>query len=525
RRIAYANATFGGGSNSEGWRTDRGRTYITLGPPQQKELHLNAANLFPFEIWFYSGGQPALPPFFYVMFYQHEGIGDFRFYSPYIDGPDKLVTGTEAINDRQGALKIISDSVGGEVARRTLSLLPDEPVDMTNATASLQSDVMLATLRNLANNPITKRELDKLRGALESVTSRLVLAGQTLDVATLPIRDSRGLPRVDYMMRFRNPSDFSLTDRGDGKYSYSVEARVRVFDADGKLLFTQLKTVADTLDRGQVADIKEKRFGYEGSLPLPPGKYHLDFLLTDWQKKAAFQAEKDVVVPPVGENDFVISGVLPFSQAAPADPATADVTPFALAGVKFTPLGTAPLILSPADSLQVAYQIWTAPKDPRAYAGSVLNVEYALGRPAVPGGATLVTDQVNKEQFDPAGSLVNGKRFSLDAESTGNYMLTVTVKQGATSGPAFTSLNFSVLGNAPAIGVWDISDPSLQKDLQTGLADQDRALCYLAQGKKDEARVWFRRALDRDRTNDVARARLVDAYYARKDYGAVISLY
>jgi hypothetical protein len=69
---------------------DRGRTYITLGPPQQKEVHYNAANLFPLEIWFYSGGQPALPPFLYIMFYQKEGFGDFRFYSPYIDGPDKL---------------------------------------------------------------------------------------------------------------------------------------------------------------------------------------------------------------------------------------------------------------------------------------------------------------------------------------------------------------------------------------------------------------------------------------------------
>ncbi len=45
KRIAFANATFGG----EGWRTDRGRTYITLGPPQQKEVHYNAANLFPIE--------------------------------------------------------------------------------------------------------------------------------------------------------------------------------------------------------------------------------------------------------------------------------------------------------------------------------------------------------------------------------------------------------------------------------------------------------------------------------------------
>ena len=91
----------GGG---EGWRTDRGRAYITLGPPQQKEVHYNAANLFPLEIWFYSFNHPAVPLFFYVMFYRHEGFGDFRFYSPFIDGPDKLTTGTEAINNRAGAL-------------------------------------------------------------------------------------------------------------------------------------------------------------------------------------------------------------------------------------------------------------------------------------------------------------------------------------------------------------------------------------------------------------------------------------
>jgi len=105
QRIAYANAHFGAGANGEGWRTDRGRTYITLGPPQQKETHYGAANLFPIEIWFYSFNHPSLPPFFYVMFYQHEGFGDFRFYSPFIDGPDKLMPGTEYINDRQRSIK------------------------------------------------------------------------------------------------------------------------------------------------------------------------------------------------------------------------------------------------------------------------------------------------------------------------------------------------------------------------------------------------------------------------------------
>src|SRR3989441_11450242 len=100
QRIAFANARFGIGSGAEGWRTDRGRTYITLGPPQQKQVYRNSANLYPMEIWFYSAANPALPPFFYVMFYQREGSGDYRFYIPYTDAPDKLATGVEAINSR-----------------------------------------------------------------------------------------------------------------------------------------------------------------------------------------------------------------------------------------------------------------------------------------------------------------------------------------------------------------------------------------------------------------------------------------
>jgi len=50
-----------------------------------------------------------------------------------------------------------------------------------------------------------------------------------------------------------------------------------------------------------LAEIKDKRMGFEGILPLPPGKYHLDFLLTDWQKKTGFQTDREVDVPPIDE--------------------------------------------------------------------------------------------------------------------------------------------------------------------------------------------------------------------------------
>src|SRR5258708_27068070 len=240
-RIAYANAHFGAGSGGEGWRTDRGRAYITLGPPQQKEVHYNAANLFPIEVWFYSFNHPSLPPFFYLMFYRHEGFGDFRFYSPFIDGPDKLVTGTEHINDRQGSIRAIQDSFGPLVAHLSQSLIPDEPIDPTADRPSLQSDAMLATVKGLADNPFTKQELDRRRALVANVTARLLSPAQNLDVATLPLRDSRGVTRLDYAMRFRQPSDASLEQRSDGRYSFNLEAQVRVFDSahNNQLIFTQ----------------------------------------------------------------------------------------------------------------------------------------------------------------------------------------------------------------------------------------------------------------------------------------------
>ncbi len=64
RRIAYANENFASGI--PGWKTDRGRIYITYGPPDEKETHPSGGtyerpseegggttSTFPFEQWRY----------------------------------------------------------------------------------------------------------------------------------------------------------------------------------------------------------------------------------------------------------------------------------------------------------------------------------------------------------------------------------------------------------------------------------------------------------------------------------------
>jgi GWxTD domain-containing protein len=318
RRIAYANAHFGIGAGEAGWRTDRGRAYITLGPPQQIQRYMSAPNLRPMEIWFYSTSNPALPPFFYLLFYQRADVGDFRFYSPYMDGPDKLVGGNEVTNDPQSALQLIADSAGSEVARIAQTLIPGEPLD-PNGRISLESDILLAKIRDLADQPSNIDRLDRNRQLVASVTARLIVNTKNLDIVLFPIRDARGVTRLDYAVRLRNASDLTLTKQPDGDYSYAVEVRVRVLGPHGKLIFTQQKSVSGKFDKRRLDQIKDRPFGYEGSLPLAPGKYHLDFLLTDWTKQVGFHDQRDVSIPADPSKGLVIPAVLPFSALAPID--------------------------------------------------------------------------------------------------------------------------------------------------------------------------------------------------------------
>src|SRR5207244_903497 len=135
------------------------------------------------------------------------------------------------------------------------------------------------------------------RSNRETVTSRLVLEGRNLEIVTFPARDSRGLTRLDYALRLHSPSDLSLAEEKDERYSYAVEVRVRVFSAENKLIFTQQKSLADSITKKRLDTIKDKVLGYQATLPPPAGKYHLQFQFTDWSNQPAFHTVREVSIP------------------------------------------------------------------------------------------------------------------------------------------------------------------------------------------------------------------------------------
>jgi len=526
QRIAFTDSRFGVGSGTDGWRTARGQTYITLGAPQQKQIFRNAANLRPIEVWFYANVNPALPQAFYVMFFDRNNTGDYVFYSPYFDGPDKLTTGVEAINSPSAGIHMILNSVGGELARQSLSLIVGEPVDLSNPTPSLQSDTMLTILRSLNDQPSTRDDIRRRWMNREQVRSSMILPGRNLDVILLPVRDPRGLTRLDYSIRLKTPSDLSVTEEKDERIIYSAQVQIQVFDAvSNKLIFTTVKDLSDKFDKHRYLEIRDKVLSYQGILPLPPGQYRLAIQFTDWIKSTSFRTEREVTIPKVEASKFEIPGVLPFSAVEQIDSVAAEVTPFTLAGMRFTPLSTNNLAIGPEDKLQVAYQVWTAPGDPSVYQGKKLAVEYGVGQPALPGSAKAIKEEIDMTQFDPGGSLLNGKKLPLDSQ-IGNYIVTVTTNGGTGDNHSFTKLSLKVVdASLLPPQTWTVVDSTIRDDMEKGVFDRERGLAYFNQGANAEGRAWLRRALAADHSDEFARARLVEAYFSLQDYAAVCALY
>jgi GWxTD domain-containing protein len=521
RRLEYASQYFGHASHTEGWRTDMGRVYITLGEPQQRQKLLGLQKVTPMEIWFYSNGNPALPPFFYVVFWQRDSSSEFKIYSPYGDGPEKLITAVVGPS-RGEALKILSQDAGRDVARVTLSLLPDEPVDINTGEVSLQSDVMLNTIRNLANNPIAQGEIQSRRRLLEDVSHRVILGSEYLDVATVPLRDAAGNSNLHYVLRLKKPEDLTIGQYPKGGYYYSILATAKVYGADGKLILTDERKVSRGVSQTEFEAVKSKIFGYEGWLPLPPGKYRVEFQLSNLLNNTALRKAIEVAIPDPQATTLQVSNLIPFADASMVPPESSSTLPFSGAGVKFIPKAGQELQFVQGEPLKFFYQVWTGQGLRKS--DKKLQVEYVYGRMGAHDNKTI-EDEIPMDQLDAAGSVINGKQIPTVDLTPGNYRLAMTIRDPETQEKAFGALTFGVFTSTNAVPAWDVSDDQIVERLKSGVLEYQRAACYLASGDKPHAMEWFEKAFTKNPSDERIRGRLVELYFEKQQYAKVAEVY
>jgi len=522
RRLAYANQNFGNIKAQDGWRTDQGHIYIVLGAPEQRASYMAARNVRPMLIWFYQSKTPALPTHFYVVFYKRSIGEEFTLYSPYQDGPSRLVTGLEGKNVQRNDLDIIKRSLGNEVARTTLSLIPTEPVDLNNYTPSLQSDVMLSTIKGLADNPLNKELLNERR-MNERVTTNIFLGANTAALQTVVFRDDTGRMTVHYLLSYDRPEQGMIGPLPDKRLGYSLTLQTSVLTLEGKSVYEQNEKLSGVVNDSQATAARSKRFGAESRVPLAPGQYQLVTTLTNDLNHLAVRQQAKITVPDPAQTAWSVSKVLIFSPQPPAhDPN--GVLPFSVAGLRFVPKGVQQVSLHPGEPLRLLFQLWSKPLDPASREGHRIKVHYVYGTMQAGQEPHQEDEEIDAANFDASGTLLTGRTLSTEGLSTGNYRVVITATDETTQQKAYASLNFHVSNDAEVTDLWTAYDASENGSRGKAIDDYKRGLSAVMQAQNDNAISWLQSSLANDPTYVPALSKLVDLLSQSNQYKKVAEL-
>ena len=508
RRLEYANTHFGSIAAGDGWSTDRGMVYITLGPPQQKHAYPNARELKQIEIWFYQDPGHALAPYFTVLFYKQSNAEDYKIYSPYIDGPDALIDSTNAINDPKAALKIIKTDLGNEVANETLSSFPNEPVDNANGTPTLESDALLNKIRNYRNLPENRDLLLHRRDLLEGVNNRVLLGQDYSDLTVMATRDGASDASIHYLLRVINPGDFALGKDGSQRVYYALSVEAQLLTADGKVVYTDKQELHDFVDPGQVERLKSSPLLIEARLAAAPGKYQLRVDLTNEVTKQSFAQTRGVLVPAF-DHSLGMSQVV-FSQLEAPQRDLQRNAPFSFLGVRIPVAGADNLSLIGGDPIRVIYQVWEQPDSPAFLQQKKLQISYLIGQLGV-GTKKEQAQEVDRSGFDKQGNLLMGTDIPTTDLHPGSYRMVIHVTNPETNESTSQAINFRLVGG-DRLSPWTLTVPSYTNSADSALNQYRRGLCALSQQQAQSAIAYLKQAVDEGTADEATYSALASAY-------------
>jgi len=291
-RVRFADKNFGHYSPKRGSQTDRGFFYLVLGPPLERHFYTTQSEVWPLELWFYKGEQEyGLPDYFYLIFYQPEGIGDFRLYSPSVEGPEKLAVpalGSGVTMNRATAIKSIR-KVSTELAGAAVSYLPGEqPLGM----GSFSSDSILASVRNLPEKKFPDsyaRSYLSYKDFIETEYSDRYLES----AFQVKLFRERGQSFVHWTIE---PDKMNFGTLNDAVYA-SFELVLRLEDGRGRTVFEKVEEIPLKLTPEQYRAHERQRFAFQDLLAVVPGAYKALFLLKNKTAKDFSSFETALAVP------------------------------------------------------------------------------------------------------------------------------------------------------------------------------------------------------------------------------------
>ena len=273
RRIAYANEHYASGI--PGWKTDRGRIYITYGPPDEIEAHPSGGSYErpPEE----GGGETSTFPFEQWRYRYIEGIGTniiIEFVDPTMSGEYHMTmdpSEKDALLYVPGAGLTLMESMG--LSSKTQRFNNTDGTHLgTPFGGTPESMNEFTRLEQFAN--LQKPPQIKFKDLESAVTSRLSynILPMKVRVDFFPVTDASVLTNVtlqfdrkDLQFQFKDGVQKAVVDIY-AKFSTMTRRVVNVFE----------DTVTATTPPEYLQEFTKGRSIYQKTIPLAPGTYRLN---------------------------------------------------------------------------------------------------------------------------------------------------------------------------------------------------------------------------------------------------------
>ena len=448
RRIAYANQHFTSGV--PGWRTDRGRMYITFGPPDDRETHATGGTYY--RTTREGGGSTSRYPW-EKWWYRHiDGIGDgveFLFSDSSISGEYRLVMyedELDALLHVEGMGLTVAEEMGLADKRDRAYFNPSGWYDYDNPQnpGSRVKDAPFTRMEQYFNaQRAPKIKFDDLKSV---VTTNISYSSLAFDVRTDYLRLSDDLVLVPISIEINNTELEFKKDKDWNRAKVNVYGIVT--GLTNKIYAEWEAEVAREFLDIYFDQAKEKRSAYQRVVMLPPGqRYKVDLVLKDVNSKKVGFINLGINVPKYADTGLQSSTIILANSIVGAPENITSLEQYIIGDMKVIPNVKAEYVSVPGKNLFSYMQIYGMEID-QATQNPSLEVEFVIKK----DGKILevIEDSANNsEQYYYGLRVVLVGKIPIGDMTPGNYQMEIRVLDKISNNRVTTTTDFTV--NAPPV--------------------------------------------------------------------------
>ena len=449
RRIVYANENFSAGI--QGWKSDRGMTYIKFGPPDRRETNPGGGpyarerkegggmtSVFPFERWEYRN---------------IEGVGD-NIELEFVDDRGGGLYELTWDKQRKDAL-LLSGMMG----------LTDDELEVLQMTGSTSKQDRVAGRRYSGEGAGTTANASAFESVRDKPFEQLLLSSRLNRAPDIKFKDLETAvsTRISYnLVPFDTRLDFvRLTDQqvmvpvtirlanqhltfreSYGLYHATAQIYGRVVDLGNRIVAVFEDEVGRDFTAETLPQAKQRFSAYQKRLILKPGLYKLDVGVKDVASNRIGIVERRIEVPNLGDGELKLSSLI-LADSIESGSQDRSASSFILGDLKVIPK-TDEVFRSPG-AVGVYVQIYNFALDQQTLKPA-LKFEYGIA----PKGAQPETWRDISSAVQFAGQYCRlARMITLGRRQPGEYTLHVRVRDNISNKSAASAASFTVVNESP----------------------------------------------------------------------------